>query len=71
MAHLAALAQPQPIVLGLPVDIPTLVRLHGLACVTCGTSDVVLVPAGHVRTESGGGLLGWAVVACPEHKEAR
>jgi hypothetical protein len=70
MADIAVLARPQP-VFGLPVDAPTLTRLHGLACIHCGVSDGLLVPAGHAYTESGGGRLGWAVVACTGRQEAR
>jgi hypothetical protein len=71
MADLATLAQPQPVVLGLPVDAPTLDRLHGLACLTCGAIDGLLVPADHDCTASGGGRLGWAVVACADHQGAQ
>ncbi|MFJ6214178.1 hypothetical protein ACIQGZ_12710 [Streptomyces sp. NPDC092296] len=52
---------------GVPVS-----RLHGEACITCGAAGPPLVPAGHVYTEGrDGGRLGWAVVACPRHREAR
>jgi hypothetical protein len=50
--------------LALPVDGPTLARLHGKACFHCGaTGD--LIPAGHVTTRGcAGARLGWAVGAC-------
>ena len=52
----------------LPVDLVSIVRLHGEACITCGTTTLPLIPNGHVRT--GGtddGVLSWPVVACPDH----
>nr|WP_133995129.1 hypothetical protein [Streptomyces sp. 846.5] len=55
--------------LALPVDDLVLARLHGLACIACGRAGVPLSPAGHVYTCDGsGGLLGWPVAACPEHR---
>ena len=57
--------------LALPVDDALLVRLHGEACITCGTTTGPLVPAGHRYTRNGqGGHLGWAVVACTAHRVA-
>lgn len=54
--------------LALPVDDQVLVRLHALACFSCGTTVGPLLPAGHVYTGDGdGGRYGWPVVACPEH----
>jgi hypothetical protein len=45
-------------------------QLHALACIVCGTNDVDLFPADYEYTEdSEGGLLGWPVVACLEHKD--
>lgn len=43
------------------------VRLHGEACIHCGTTDGPLAPAGHRYTPAGSTQLGWPVVACPEH----
>jgi hypothetical protein len=55
--------------LALPVDDALLVRLHGEACITCGTTTGPLTPAGHVYTGNADeGQLGWSVVACPEHR---
>jgi hypothetical protein len=69
MAENAALAPPQPAVRLLPVDASTLLRLHGRACITCGTTTGPLTPAGHVYTgNADDGRLGWAVTACPEHR---
>lgn len=45
------------------------VRLHGEACIHCGTTEGPLTPAGHRYTASGQIQLGWAVVACSEHAE--
>jgi hypothetical protein len=46
-------------------------QLHGEACITCGTARGFLIPAGyHYTTGSEGGRLGWAVVACSEHRRA-
>ncbi|MFC1416383.1 hypothetical protein [Streptacidiphilus cavernicola] len=59
--------------LTLPVDDALLVRLHGTACITCGTTTGPLYGAGHVYTAVAAGqdgCLGWAVVACPEHLAA-
>jgi hypothetical protein len=44
-------------------------RLHGEACIVCGTTEPPLHPAGHVYTPSaeGGAPLGWAIVACESH----
>ena len=54
--------------LALPVDDQVLVRLHALACFSCGATTGPLVPAGHVYTgDSDGGRYGWPVDACPEH----
>lgn len=51
--------------LALPVDESTLARLHGKACITCGTTTSDLTPAGHVTTRSrAGARLGWAVGSC-------
>ncbi|MFJ6214984.1 hypothetical protein ACIQGZ_16860 [Streptomyces sp. NPDC092296] len=61
---------PQP-VLGLPVDASTLARLHGAACIVCGDRSGPLAPAGYVYTGSGDGRLGWAIVACPRHRDTR
>lgn len=47
-------------------------RLAGLACARCGSTDA-LRPGGHAHTRSvGGGQLGWAVKVCgtcPVHLE--
>ncbi|MFC1416391.1 hypothetical protein [Streptacidiphilus cavernicola] len=57
--------------LALPVDGQLLARLRGVACITCGSTDGPLAPAGHRYTTTClGGRLGWAVVACPAHTEA-
>lgn len=47
-------------------------RLHGEACIECGSTEPPLVPAGHrhTQTERGRAPLGWAVVACPVHAPA-
>jgi len=56
------------ITLALPVDDLVLVRLHALACFSCGSTIGPLVPAGHAYTGDGdGGRYGWPVVACPKH----
>jgi hypothetical protein len=53
----------------LPVDYPTIERLHGHACHVCGATDRPLIPAGHAVTITGdGGSLGWPVKACPAHQ---
>lgn len=58
--------------LALPVDESILARLHGKACITCGTTVGDLVPAGHVTTHShAGARLGWAVGACPDCSAGR
>jgi hypothetical protein len=48
-------------------------RLAGLACARCGSTES-LRPGGHAHTRSvGGGQLGWAVKVCgtcPTHFEA-
>ena len=60
-----------PLTPALPVDDALLVRLHGEACITCGTTTGPLTPAGHVYTRVvDEGQLGWAVTACPEHLAA-
>ncbi|MGA5701648.1 hypothetical protein [Peterkaempfera bronchialis] len=64
-----AMLVPAP-VLQLPVDAPTLDRLHGDACINCGTEDGPLLPAGHAYTADGEGQLGWPVAACPDHQGA-
>lgn len=51
----------------LPVDSISIARLHGEACIVCGTASPPLISAGHVYTRSCGARLGWTVVACPEH----
>lgn len=57
------------VVVELPVDSVSIVRLHGQACIECGATAGPLVAAGYVYTRScNGGRLGWAVVACPEHQ---
>ncbi|QMU78583.1 hypothetical protein GXW83_25620 [Streptacidiphilus sp. PB12-B1b] len=53
--------------LALPVDGATLVRLQGRACISCGSTEPPLIPVGHAETSSGGAVLRWAVVACPDH----
>jgi hypothetical protein len=54
--------------LALPVDDQVLVRLHVLACFSCGTTTGPLTPAGHVYTGDGDGArYGWPVVACTRH----
>ena len=58
--------------LELPVTDALLVRLHGKACITCGTSTGPLNRSGYVyTTDPGGGRLGWAVVACAEHQDGQ
>ncbi len=53
----------------LPVDDQVLARLHGQACITCGSTASPLAPAGHRYTNTvRDGRLGWAVVACTEHR---
>lgn len=54
--------------LTLPVDTETLRRLQGEACIACGATTG-LEPAGHRYTVSPGGRLGWAVRACPAHRD--
>jgi hypothetical protein len=57
--------------LALPVDGQFLARLRGAACITCGSTTGPLTPAGHRYTSTvHDGRLGWAVVACPEHRAA-
>ncbi|PBC80093.1 hypothetical protein BX265_5017 [Streptomyces sp. TLI_235] len=48
-------------------------RLHGEACIHCGSAEPPLVPDGHVYTESAepGAPLGWAIVACKGCKGGR
>ncbi|MHA6759821.1 hypothetical protein [Streptacidiphilus sp. PAMC 29251] len=66
MANTAA-----PSTLSLPVDDALLVRLHGQACITCGSTTGPLLSAGHAYTGDGDGSRhGWPVVACPEHRWA-
>jgi hypothetical protein len=48
----------------LPVDATNIARLHGEACIECGSMSGPLLPAGHVYTRSCAGRLGWAVVVC-------
>ena len=50
-------------------DLVSPARLHGEACITCGSTEPPLVPAGHrhTPTQAGKAPLGWAVVACPNH----
>ncbi|MFC1429534.1 hypothetical protein ACEZDB_02550 [Streptacidiphilus sp. N1-3] len=56
-----------PSTLALPVDDDLFVRLHGTACIICGTTQGPLNPAGHAYTgDSATGRLGWSVVACAE-----
>lgn len=55
----------------LPVDSISIARLHGEACIVCGTASTPLMSAGHVYTLSRGARLGWAVVACPDHAGER
>ncbi|QMU78877.1 hypothetical protein GXW83_27425 [Streptacidiphilus sp. PB12-B1b] len=55
----------------MPVDLATLARLQGRACITCGSTEYPLTPAGHVETTSCGAVLPWAVVACPDHAGER
>ncbi len=58
-------------VLSLPVDGQVLARLHGKACITCGSTTGPPTPAGHRYTSTvRDGRLGWAVVACHEHRAA-
>ncbi|MEZ0088949.1 hypothetical protein [Streptacidiphilus sp. EB129] len=57
-----------PSTLALPVDDALLARLHGEACITCGTIEAPLTAAGHIYTgDQNGGRYGWPVVACPVH----
>lgn len=52
-----------------PDDTISIARLHGEACIACGTTRAPLAPAGHVYTrDQQGGRLGWSVVACAEHQ---
>jgi hypothetical protein len=47
---------------------PTRAQLQASACISCGTEDGELVPAGHVYTPTipNHAALGWAVVAHPQ-----
>lgn len=47
-------------------------QLHGVACIVCGGTPPILVPAGHFYTagREPNSRHGWAVVACPEHAVA-
>lgn len=55
----------------LPVSAELMLRLHGLACIRCGTVSGPLDSAGHAYTMTAtGGRLGWSVVACREHRAA-
>ena len=61
------MAETRTSTLFLPVDEKTLARLHGKACIHCGTTTDELTPAGHVTTRScAGARLGWAVGVCPD-----
>lgn len=53
----------------LPVDTLSIARLHGHACIVCGTTTPPLRAAGHVNTRGSDGLIAWPVVACKEHHE--
>lgn len=55
----------------LPVDAVSIVRLHGEACIDCGSTVGPLTPAGHIgtRTGNGDGTISWPVVTCPAHTE--
>lgn len=48
----------------LPVDTVSIARLHGQACIKCGSTTPPLRPAGHVNTRGSDGLIAWPVVAC-------
>jgi hypothetical protein len=53
------------VVIELPVDRVSIARLHGEACIKCGSTVLPLMPNGHVETRgSEGGILSWPVVAC-------
>jgi len=57
--------------LELPVDAISIVRLHGEACIGCGSAKGPLFPAGHVGTlDSEGGPLSWPVVTCAHCRDA-
>jgi hypothetical protein len=59
-----------PTVPDVPLLVPAelLLRLHGLACIRCGSVTGRFAPAGHAYTiTEDGGRLGWAVVACAHH----
>ncbi|MEZ0092872.1 hypothetical protein [Streptacidiphilus sp. EB129] len=57
-----------PSTLALPVDDALLARLHGAACITCGTTTAPLTAAVHIYSgDQDGGRLGWPVAACPKH----
>jgi hypothetical protein len=61
----------EPAVPDMPLLVPAelLLRLHGVACIRCGSVGGPLLPAGHAYTiTDDGGRLGWPVVACPEHQ---
>jgi hypothetical protein len=60
-----------PVIEQLPVDAISIVRLHGLACITCGTASGPLLDAGHIGTrDSEGGVLSWRVVTCVTCRES-
>lgn len=49
----------------LPVDTVSIARLHGEACIRCGSTVPPLTPCGHMRTVgTDNGVLSWPVVAC-------
>lgn len=63
-AHSASTGEPR--IVG---DDTSPVRLHGQACIHCGTSTGPLTPAGQVGTRVDEGVVRvWEVVSCSEHK---
>lgn len=49
----------------LPVDHVSIARLHGEACIKCGSTVLPLMHNGYVRTRgSDDSVLSWLVVAC-------
>jgi len=54
-------------------DLVTREQLHGEACIVCGGSPALLIPAGHFYTpgRDPNSRQGWAVVACREHLGVR
>lgn len=51
-----------------PVDAISIARLHGEACIRCGSTQLPLLPAGQIAGTADGDSAGWPVVACPDHQ---